>query len=215
MIPIDVNFAAELFSYVLSTIGALLPIVNPFAAAPMVVSMTATLAEEDRRDQVRRACIYMFCILAAFLVAGGLIMQFLGISIPGLRVAGGLVIAAVGFRMLFLPQPSTAYAEQAPKQDISFTPLAIPSLAGPGSIAVVIGMSTTAQADRYVILRHALIIVGIAITALICYFVLRGATTLARFLGPSGMSGLTGIMGFLLVCIGVKFVINGVTDLGG
>jgi multiple antibiotic resistance protein len=215
MIPIDVNFAAELFSYVLSTIGALLPIVNPFAAAPMVVSMTATLAEEDRRDQVRRACIYMFCILAAFLVAGGLIMQVLGISIPGLRVAGGLVIAAVGFRMLFLPQPSTAYAEQAPKQDISFTPLAIPSLAGPGSIAVVIGMSTTAQADRYVILRHALIIVGIAITALICYFVLRGATTLARFLGPSGMSGLTGIMGFLLVCIGVQFVINGVTDLGG
>ena len=157
----------------------------------------------------------MFCILAAFLVAGGLIMQFLGISIPGLRVAGGLVIAAVGFRMLFLPQPSTAYAEQGPKQDIAFTPLAIPSLAGPGSIAVVIGMSTTAQADRYVILRHALIIVGIAITALVCYFVLRGATRLARFLGPSGMSGLTGIMGFLLVCIGVQFVINGVTDLGG
>jgi multiple antibiotic resistance protein len=215
MIPIDVNFAAELFSYVLSTIGALLPIVNPFAAAPMVVSMTAALAEEDRRDQVRRACIYMFCILAAFLVAGGLIMQFLGISIPGLRVAGGLVIAAVGFRMLFLPQPSTAYAEQAPKHDISFTPLAIPSLAGPGSIAVVIGMSTTAQADRYVILRHALIVVGIAVTALVCYFVLRGATRLARFLGPSGMSGLTGIMGFLLVCIGVQFVINGVTDLGG
>ncbi|HSC16549.1 MAG TPA: MarC family NAAT transporter [Gammaproteobacteria bacterium] len=215
MIPIDVNFAAELFSYVLSTIGALLPIVNPFAAAPMVVSMTAALAEGDRRDQVRRACIYMFCILAAFLVAGGLIMQFLGISIPGLRVAGGLVIAAVGFRMLFLPQPSTAYAEQAPKQDISFTPLAIPSLAGPGSIAVVIGMSTTAQADRYVILRHALIIVGIAITSVVCYFVLRGATTLARFLGPSGMSGLTGIMGFLLVCIGVQFVINGVTNLVG
>ena len=102
----------------------------------------------------------MFCILAAFLVAGGLIMQFLGISIPGLRVAGGLVIAAVGLRMLFLPQPSTAYAESGPKHDISFTPLAIPSLAGPGSIAVVIGMSTVAQADRYVILRHVMIVVG-------------------------------------------------------
>ena len=210
-----VNFAAELLSYMLSTIGALLPIVNPFAAAPMVVSMTASLTDEDRRDQVRRACIYMFCILAAFLVAGGLIMQFLGISIPGLRVAGGLVIAAVGFRMLFLPQPSTAYAESGPKHDISFTPLAIPSLAGPGSIAVVIGMSTVAQADRYVLLRHTMIVVGIALTALVCYFVLRGATRLARFLGPSGMSGMTGIMGFLLVCIGVQFVINGVMNLVG
>jgi multiple antibiotic resistance protein len=209
------DFTAYVASYVLSTIGALLPIVNPFAAAPMVVTMTASLAEHERRDQVRRACVYMFCILVAFLVAGGLIMQFLGISIPGLRVAGGLVIAAVGFRMLFLPQPRTAYGEPAPKPDISFTPLAIPSLAGPGSIAVVIGMSTTAQANDYVILRHAMIAIGIALTALICYFVLRAATGLARFLGPSGMSGMTGIMGFLLVCIGVQFVINGITNLAG
>ena len=213
MIPLAMDFTAVVVSYVLSTIGALLPIVNPFAAAPMVVSMTASFPEQERRDQIRRACVYMFFILTTFLVAGGLIMQFLGISIPGLRVAGGLVIAAVGLRMLFLPQPSTAYAESGPKHDISFTPLAIPSLAGPGSIAVVIGMSTTAQADQYVILRHALIIVGIAITALTCYFVLRGATRLARFLRPSGMSGLTGIMGFLLVCIGVQFVINGVDAL--
>ena len=215
MIPLDMDFTAEVVSYVLSTIGALLPIVNPFAAAPMVVSMTASLTEQDRRDQIRRACIYMFCILTAFLVAGGLIMQFLGISIPGLRVAGGIVIAAVGLRMLFLPQPSTAYAESAPKHDISFTPLAIPSLAGPGSIAVVIGMSTVAQADRYVLLRHTMIVVGIAVTAAVCYFVLRAATRLAKFLGPSGMSGMTGIMGFLLVCIGVQFVINGVMNLVG
>lgn len=207
------SFAAELVSYMLSTIGALLPIVNPFAAAPMVITMTASMTEQDRRDQIWRGCIYMFCILAAFLVAGGLIMQFLGISIPGLRVAGGLVIAGVGFRMLFLPQPSTAYAESAPRHDISFTPLAIPSLAGPGSIAVVIGMSTTAQANRDVLLRHGMIVVGIALTAVVCYFVLRAATRLARFLGPAGMSGMTGIMGFLLVCIGVQFVINGVTNL--
>jgi multiple antibiotic resistance protein len=213
MIPLAMDFTAVVVSYVLSTIGALLPIVNPFAAAPMVVSMTASFPEQERRDQIGRACIYMFFILTAFLVAGGLIMQFLGISIPGLRVAGGLVIAAVGLRMLFLPQPSTAYAESGPKHDISFTPLAIPSLAGPGSIAVVIGMSTTAQVDEHVLLRYALIVVGIAITALVCYFVLRAATSLARFLGPSGMSGMTGIMGFLLVCIGVQFVINGVTNL--
>ena len=209
------NFTAEIASYVLSTIGALIPIVNPFAAAPLVVSMTAALTDHERSDQVRRACIYMFCILAAFLVAGGLIMQFLGISIPGLRVAGGLVIAGVGFRMLFAAQPgsSSLYGEPAPKHDISFTPLAIPSLAGPGAIAVVIGMSTTAQASDSVILHHTMIVVGIALTAVICYFVLRAATGLARFLGPSGMSGMTGIMGFLLVCIGVQFVINGVDAL--
>ena len=206
----------EIIAYVLSTVGALIPIVNPFSTAPMLVSMTTSFTEEERLDVVSRACVYMFCILAAFLVAGGLIMQFLGISIPGLRIAGGLVIAVVGSRMLFATPSSSgsAYAEPPPKRDIAFTPIAMPSLAGPGSIAVVIGMSTTAQASDFAIARHALIAVGIALTAVFCYFVLRSATRLARFLGSSGVSAMTGIMGFLLVCIGVQFVINGVMELG-
>jgi hypothetical protein len=86
---------------------------------------------------------------------------------------------------------------------------------GPGSIAVVIGMSSTAQAENCVILRHALIAIGIALTALFCYVVLKGASGLAKRLGPSGMSAMTGIMGFLLVCIGVQFIINGIAQLTG
>jgi multiple antibiotic resistance protein len=211
------SFTGEIIAYVLSTIGALIPIVNPFATLPMLVSLTTSMTENERHDVVRRACVYMFCILAAFLAAGGLIMQFLGISIPGLRIAGGLVIATVGSRMLFATPEAAASAATAPppRRDIAFTPLAMPSLAGPGSIAVVIGMSTTAQASDFVILRHALIGVGIALTAVFCYFVLQSATRLARLLGPSGVSAMTGIMGFLLVCIGVQFVINGVMQLSG
>jgi multiple antibiotic resistance protein len=208
------NLTTEIASYLLSTVGALIPIVNPFSTAAIVVSMTATHTDAERKVQVRRACIYVFFILTAFLVAGGVIMSFFGISIPGLRIAGGLVVAFVGFRMLFPapPKPSAA-ADAQLKQDMSFTPLAMPSLAGPGSIAVVIGMSTTAQASTYVILRHVMITVGIALTAVFCYYVLRGATKLARFLGPTGLTAMVGIMGFLLVCIGVQFIINGVTHL--
>ena len=206
---------SEIIAYVLSTMGALIPIVNPFSTAPLLVSLTTTFTPEERQDVVQRACIYMFCVLLAFLVAGGLIMQFFGISIPGLRIAGGLVIAFVGFRMLFpTPAPrATGEPEPAAHRDIAFTPLAMPSLSGPGSIAVVIGMSSTAQASDYVIARHALIAAGIALTALFCYLVLKGATGLAKRLGPSGVSAMTGIMGFLLVCIGIQFVINGITQL--
>ena len=64
-------------------------------------------------------------------------------------------------------------------------------------------------------MRHALIAIGIVLTGLFCYFVLRSSTRLARLLGPSGVSAMTGIMGFLLVCIGVQFIINGVMDLAG
>lgn len=70
------NWFAEGLTYVLSTIGALLPIVNPLSAVGMVMTITANLTEQERTEQIRRACIYMFFILASFLVAGGLIMNF-------------------------------------------------------------------------------------------------------------------------------------------
>jgi multiple antibiotic resistance protein len=207
------NWATELFSFLLSTIGALLPIVNPLSAVPLVVSITAGLPEARRRQQIKRACIYMFFILTSFLAAGGLIMNLFGISIPGLRIAGGLVISFLGFKMLFPDQRTITgpeHAEAIEKEDISFTPLAMPSLSGPGSIAVVIGMSSTAQKGANVILHHVLIAAGIAVTAFICYIVLRAATRLDRVLGTTGVNAVARIMGFLLICIGVQFVINGV-----
>ncbi len=210
------NYLLESVMYVLSTVAALLPIVNPLSAVGLVVSITANLTDEERTEQIKRACIYMFCILTAFLVAGGLIMGFFGISIPGLRIAGGLIVSYLGFRMLF---PETAVisrqeqVEALHKQDVSFTPLAMPSLSGPGSIAVVIGVSTAAQQSDRVIVNHILVAIGIAITAVISYIVLRAAARLDRLLGATGMNAIARIMGFLLICIGVQFVINGVVEI--
>jgi multiple antibiotic resistance protein len=157
----------------------------------------------------------MFGILTAFLVAGGVIMSFFGISIPGLRIAGGLIVSYIGFRMLF-PDVSgisgQEQAEAAHKPDISFTPLAMPMLSGPGSIGVIIGIASTAQAGEQVILNHALVAIGIAVTAAISYVVLRAATRLNDVLGATGMNAIARLMGFLLVCIGVQFVINGAAD---
>ena len=92
----------------------------------------------------------MFFILTSFLVAGGLIMNFFGISIPGLRIAGGMIVSYLGFRMLFPDTAAMSRQEQmeaAAKADVSFTPLAMPGLSGPGSIAVVIGMSASVAAE--------------------------------------------------------------------
>lgn len=209
------NALFEGFMYVLSTVGALLPIVNPLSAVGLVVTITANLTDEERNEQLKRACVYMFCILTAFLVAGGLIMNFFGISIPGLRIAGGLIVSYLGFRMLFPETPITTQErdEAAQKQDISFTPLAMPSLSGPGSIAVVIGVSATAQQSTHVILNHVLVAIGIAITAAISYVVLKAATRLNGLLGATGMNAIARIMGFLLICIGIQFVINGILDV--
>ena len=210
------NWMAEGLTYVVSTVAALLPIVNPLSAVGMVVTITANLSEHERTEQIRRACIYMFFILTSFLIAGGLIMNFFGISIPGLRIAGGMIVSYLGFRMLFPDSAAMSRQEQAEaatKADVSFTPLAMPGLSGPGSIAVVIGLAATAQKSEHVVLGHVLIAIGVAIVGVISYWVLKAATRLSRVLGVAGMNAMARIMGFMLICIGVQFMINGVLDV--
>jgi multiple antibiotic resistance protein len=210
------NYLAEGLLYILSTVGALLPIVNPLSAVGMVMTITANLTDQERTEQIRRACIYMFFILTSFLVAGGLIMNFFGISIPGLRIAGGMIVSYLGFRMLFPETAAMSRQEQveaAAKHDVSFTPLAMPGLSGPGSIAVVIGMSATVQESQHIVVGHILIAIGVAIVGVISYWVLKAATRLSRVLGVAGMNAMARIMGFLLICIGVQFIINGVLDV--
>lgn len=210
------NWLVDGFTLILSTVAALLPIVNPFSAVGLVVSITAGLSDAERTEQVRRACIYMFFILVTFLVAGGVIMTFFGISIPGLRIAGGMIVSYLGFRMLFPESPPISKQEQAEamhKPDVSFTPLAMPSLSGPGSIAVVLGVSSTIQERGQLLFGYAFVAIGIAVTAVISYAVLKAATRFDRILGATGMNAMARIMGFLLICIGVQFIINGVTEI--
>lgn len=205
-------------SYVGWTVATLVPIINPISAAGMLIGITGQLTNEERNHQITMACIYMTGILLAFLLAGVLIMDLFGISIPGLRIAGGMIVAFLGFRMLFpqesnLDQSSDIEARQ--KMDISFTPLAMPGLSGPGSIALVITMSTTVQqsGELSTSMTYLVISVGIVVSAIIIWLCLRAAGLLNRWLGANGIAAISRIMGFLMVCIGVQFVINGVGDL--
>lgn len=216
------SFAADFLSYVGLTVLTLLPIINPVGTAVLLLGIGAHLEPGARERQIRKACVYAFGILVAFLLAGTLIMQLFGISIPGLRIAGGLVIAFLGFRLLFPePQPAMsaeAMREASEKADISFSPLAMPSLSGPGSIATVISMSSTIRHEEQgmrVVIEHVGVVIGIGVAALACYFVLRAAEPLSKKLGSAGIGAIARIMGFLMICIGVQFVINGVRELVG
>jgi multiple antibiotic resistance protein len=203
------------------TVGALLPIMNPFSTAPLFVSLTANFEPRRRDGQAIKACIYAFAILVVFLLAGAAIVDFFGISIPGIRSAGGLIILAIGFRMLFpAPKPpggADAAAAAAPDLDVAFSPLAMPSLAGPGSIAVV--MSSAAQIrsshPNDWAMVYAAVIAGMAATLVFSYLVLRAAGAMVRVLGPEGIDAMTRIFGFLLICIGMQFLLTGVADFYG
>lgn len=198
---------------IIATLVALLPIINPFSTAPMFLAMTEDYSPEERAEQARKAVIYMVCILAAFLVAGSFIMQFFGLSLPGLRIAGGILVAGVGFRMLYpkdgLQQTRAEAAETRKKQDISFTPLAMPSLAGPGAISVTIGLASLAEGW----VDYVGILLGILLVAAVVFGVMRVATRMVRVLGVNGLNAMTKIMGFLILCVGVQFIVNGVVGV--
>lgn len=195
---------------IFGTIAALLPIVNPFSTAPMFLSLTEGYPEAERNNQAKKGVIYMTAILLVFLVAGTFIMNFFGLSLPGMRIAGGILVSGVGMGMLN-PKDSThteaEAKEAAAKRDISFTPLAMPSLSGPGAISVVIGMSSIAKGSW---LDYMYIALGILAVATIVYFTLRSSTRLVKLLGVNGLHAMTKIMGFIILCVGVQFVVTGV-----
>ena len=198
---------------VAATVGALLPIANPFSTAPIFAAMTRGEKQDSRNRQARLASIYMAGILLISLVAGALILEFFGISLQALRVAGGLIIARIGFSMLNpepeRPLPRRDQDESADKDAIAFTPIAMPLLSGPGSIAVTISMATSADnAFQYIPIG-----IGIVIVAAVSWLVLHYASRIVDAMGRTGVNALTRVMGLILVCIGVQFVVTGVVDL--
>ncbi|MFN5559768.1 MAG: MarC family NAAT transporter [Opitutaceae bacterium] len=199
---------SHFWELILGTVIALLPIINPFASTPVFLAITEGDTEVQRERQARRGCLYMVAILVLSLIGGTFIMNFFGISIPGLRIAGGLLVSGIGLSMLSSRTPAQEERERdaaRAKRDISFTPLAMPMLSGPGSIAVTIGFTSLAETP----VDYAAIILGIIVVAFISYLVLRISSRIVLVIGINGMSALTKIMGFLLLCIGIQFVVNG------
>ncbi|WMJ75513.1 MarC family NAAT transporter [Cytophagaceae bacterium ABcell3] len=198
---------------ILATIAALLPIINPFSTAPMFLSITPDYTEEERSVQAWQGVVYMTFILVTFLIGGTFIINFFGLSVPGMRIAGGIIVFGVGMGMLKPKDelgPSKAEVKEASKKkDISFTPLAMPSLSGPGSISVIIGLSSLTVN----IIDYIFITVGILVVSLIVFITLRSSSKLVKFLGVNGLNAMTKIMGFIILCVGVQFIVNGVLDI--
>ena len=199
---------------IVGTFVALLPLINPFAAAPTFLAITEGDTPERRLQQLTKACIYMVAILVSFLIAGRFIMEFFGISLPGLRIAGGMLVVGIGWRMLMGSGEQGVHSEHAnpearAKPDISFSPLAMPMLSGPGSIAVTLGFTSLASGW----IDYIAIILGILGVAALTYFTLRLSSKVVLVIGLNGMNALTKIMGFLLVCVGIEFVVNGVVGV--
>jgi multiple antibiotic resistance protein len=195
-----------------SALAALLPITNPVGALASFAGLTGGMAAQDIRRQAVRTALYVFAILAVFTILGSLVLEAFGITLGALQVAGGLVVAHSGFGMIsaapHLRRDERDHAET--KDDVSFSPMALPLVAGPGAIGVVIAL--TARHPHWD--DRAGIVGAVAVIAVLIGGLLRFGTPLVEKLGPTGIGALTRIIGFLILAIGVELVAHGLQAIG-
>lgn len=193
-----------------ATFLALFPIVDPFGGIPIFYSLTSSWPQRERQRTAVKTALYVFGILVVFLFFGRFVLYFFGISLPVLKIAGGLIVANTAWGMVTsTARMTTAETDEAStKEDISLTPLAMPLLSGPGAIGVVMALAAHVD-NRLAYLGMVIGIAGVAVSVLL--FLLMGGP-LVRRLGPSAVGAINRIFGFLILAIAVQLVWDGVAD---
>ena len=196
-----------------ATFLALFPIVNPFGGVPLFFSLTSSFPSGERNRTALRTGMYVIFILVFFMFLGRFVLHFFGISLPVLKIAGGLIVANTAWGMVTASSRMTSAEsdEASTKEDISLTPMAMPILSGPGSIGVVMGLAAHANSA----LSYLGMVIGIVGVGVAVYLFLRLGGPLVARLGPGATGAINRIFGFLILAIAVQLVWDGVADFGG
>lgn len=205
----------ELATFALVTFSAVFFVVDPFAVIPLFLALTANEDAARRCSTARRSAIVTTITLLLFAFGGGLIFRILGITIGAFRIAGGILLFIMAIEMLKAQKSRTRTSpeeerEGVEKDDVAVIPLAIPMLAGPGSIATVMVLMNDAHGS---IPRIGIVIAAILVTGTLTYLILRGSPLVGRTLRQTGLNIVTRVMGLILAAIAVQFVVDGLRDV--
>lgn len=188
-------------------------ILNPLGAIPVYLSMTANKSELEIKRIAIKTAIAVAMILVISIWAGSTILEVFGITMPAFRIASGLLVLLVAISMFHAKTSGASHTyqetiEATQKEDIAIVPLAIPLLAGPGAISLVI--VNVNQMDQW--LEKILLTLGMVILATVIWLTLSIANTLGKLMGTAGINTATRIMGLLLAAMAVQFIILGIVD---
>ena len=212
---------SEIVNAFLLVFVGLFPIVNPLGSAPIFLSLTANCLTEERNRLSWRIALNGFCLLFGSMFFGSAILEFFGITVPVVRVAVGLVVTAMGWKILNeddgAPEREAARAaETPPKSRDSFYPLTLPLTVGPGSISVAITIGShrpRGESLEHTVMLAVAAVAGLLAVAATIYGAYRFAAPLARLLGQGGINVLVRLSAFILMCIGIEIVWSGIRAL--
>jgi multiple antibiotic resistance protein len=202
---------------------ALFPIVNPLGMAPIFLSYTAGVDHATRARLARRVAYNSFVLATASLLIGSHVLKFFALSLPAVQIGGGLVVAATGWRLLNRgEEDAKARAPAASAEAVmsgAFYPLTMPLTVGPGSIAIMLTIGSSApnalSNSRELLMEAAGGLVGVAAVTWSIYLSYRYADRILARLGPSGINVLLRLSAFILLCLGVQILLNGYRAIGG
>jgi multiple antibiotic resistance protein len=204
--------------------GALFSIVNPLSGAFIFFGATLGIEPKVRAQVSLWVAIYAFCIVAASLYIGAYVLSFFGISIPVLRVAGGIIVSMSGWRMLTEPDATeqrrseTPYPRSVdvPPSRLAFYPLTMPLTTGPGTISVAVSIGAGRPSGLASSLAFFVeTLAAVALIATLVYLLYRHSARLADLIGATGTTIIVRLSAFLLFCIGIQVLWNGAAELLG
>jgi multiple antibiotic resistance protein len=200
--------------------AALFPVTDPVGAIPLFLVLTSGASQQLRNRLALKIACYMLFVLVIFLLIGGSVLSFFGLSIAVVKIAGGIVVFEAGWRALkekprITPKDEKVAAFKAEHhEDIAFIPMTVPLLAGPGSIAVTLGLA--AQAGRDLSwptgLNYLAAIGAIALICAITYGCLRLSSRFLMIFGERGITALSRFLGLFILAVGVQLMLNGLAD---
>jgi multiple antibiotic resistance protein len=205
------DFLGPTWSFFITSLISLFVIIDPPGNVFPYLALAGQLSPQEARDLAWRACLFSFLVLTVSTVVGRFIIQFFGISLPALQIAGGLILFRIAFDMLeargtFSRADAASKLETKNYRDMALVPLAVPMLSGPGAITTVLVLASRAKTQ----LENGLIILAALIILVLTYLVFVFADKILAFMKESSIKLLTRIMGLILAALAVEFVIQGI-----
>ena len=213
------SFVTEIVAFVLLAFPALFSIINPLGGAFIFLSATQGASRRSRQMLARKVAIFSFATLVVSMVAGVYVLRFFGISMPVLRVAGGIVIALSAWRILDDGADSAGRGAALPApvdrdvESMAFYPLTMPITTGPGTISVAVALGTRGVAEGNPLLFAIEVLITAVPMSLLIYALYASSGRLSRAVGATGTTIISRLSAFLLFCIGIQVMWGGIEQL--
>jgi len=203
----DVRFVAAAFATAFT-------IIDPIGMIPLTLASTARVSPQRRNQIVDQAVIVAACIILFMGLVGRLLLDYLGVTLPAFMIAGGILLFLIAIDMLFA-RPTRAKRTEAEEKEAAagenpaVFPLAVPMIAGPGTIATVLLLVNLAHGDR---LDFVVVAVAYSVALIVTWLCMRGSSWLMRVIGNTGIHVVTRLLGIILAALAVQFVLNGLAE---